>query len=359
MSFKPVYNIVAQASGLAVDIFLYGVIGDSYWEEGNTASRFVRDFKLLEAEYKRINIKINGPGGSVWDGLPIFNVIKASEADTHTYNDGICFSMCAMILLAGKTVHAAKGSLMMLHNVLGGSYGNAQDLRKEADAMDTYDEVLGALIADKTGKTADEVKALWMDYNDHYMSGTEAYELGLVDVLENYQATDTPENVKNMKHAEIVEMYRAVPAAVAIPTTLNNQTNMKNPFVDHFSALTALAGKAAGDVNAEAIKAINAQIEAQGIPGVTLVLDSDIEEMSNAATKVTELENKIKEQEATIADQNAKVVALNKKLAAPAADASTPAADAGAEQIENTTEAVAYEMTSVDKEKQALASAWN
>lgn len=354
MSFKPVYNIVAQASGLAVDIFLYGVIGDSYWEEGNTASRFVRDFKLLEAEYKRINIKINGPGGSVWDGLPIFNVIKASETDTHTYNDGICFSMCAMILLAGKTVHAAKGSLMMLHNVLGGSYGNAQDMRKEADVMDTYDEVLGGLIADKTGKTTEDVKALWMDYNDHYMSGTEAYELGLIDVLENYQAADTPENVKNMKHAEIVDLYRAAPAAITIPTTLNNQVNMKNPFVDHFSALTALVGKAAGDVNADAVKTINAQIVAQGIPGVTLVLDSDIEEMSNAATKVTELENKVAAHESTIAAHVANISALNKKLGAPAEEPNNKPAAPENENIPNSNNEVKNEFeTSFDREVKA------
>jgi ATP-dependent Clp protease protease subunit len=354
MSFKPVYNIVAQASGLAVDIFLYGVIGDSYWEEGNTAKAFVRDFTRLEGEYQRINIKINGPGGSVWEGLPIFNAIKASKVDTHSYNDGICFSMCAMILLAAKTVHAAKGSLLMLHNVLGGAYGNAQDMRKEADAMDTYDEVLGSLIADKTGKTPEEVKALWMDYNDHYMSGTEAYELGLVDVLENYQAEGTPENVKNMKHAEIVDLYRAHPAALSITTTLNNQVNMKNPFKDNFSALSNLVGKAAGDVNAEAVAAINAQITAQGIPGVTLVLDSDIDEMSAAADKVTELENKVTAHETTINAHVATIAALNAKLGKPAEEPTNQPANPANEAIPVTTPEPKNQFeTSVDREVKA------
>jgi ATP-dependent Clp protease protease subunit len=357
MSFKPVYNIQALSSN-EVNIYLYGVIGDSYWDEGITAKRFVQDFKQVETPNTRINIRINGPGGSVWEGLPIFNTIKASPADTHTYNDGIAFSMCAMILLSGKTVHAARGSLMMLHNVLGAVYGNAQEIRKEADSMDVYDEVLGQLIADRTGKTLDEVKALWMDYDDHFITGTEAYDLGLIDVLESYQAKDTPENVKNMKLQEVMDFYKSDKPAATSQSALNNDSNMKNPFVNHFSALSALAGKAAADVTADLVASVNKQIEAQGIQGVTMVLDSDIDEMSNAATKVTELEAKVKETENTIAERDATIVALNKKLGAPAAEATTPPAATTTETIQNTSEAPAYEKTSVDMEKERQQAVW-
>src|SRR5690606_27365480 len=112
-------------------------------------------FNELEDIHDRINVHINSPGGSVWDMLPIFNAIKSSKKEVHTYVDGIAFSAGAMILLAAKkgNVHMAKGSLMMLHAVSTGRYGNARAFRREAETLDTYDEVLGQLIADRTGKS--------------------------------------------------------------------------------------------------------------------------------------------------------------------------------------------------------------
>lgn len=68
---NPFYSIIKNQSEDILEMLIYGTIGDE-----TTAKKFVEDFQELGKTAKRINIRINSPGGSVWDGLPIFNVIR-------------------------------------------------------------------------------------------------------------------------------------------------------------------------------------------------------------------------------------------------------------------------------------------
>src|SRR5690606_36989061 len=147
-----------------------------------------------EDKYDRINIYINSPGGSVMEGLPIFNAIKDSKKDVHVYVIGVAFSMAFMILLAAKkgNAHAFKGSLLMGHTVSTYEYGNAKKMRKTAEDLEKYDQVLISLIAGRTGKTDDEVKSLWMNHEDHYFTPNEALTEGFIDVIEEDEAEDMP-----------------------------------------------------------------------------------------------------------------------------------------------------------------------
>ena len=130
---QPFYSIQLNQSEQIAEIRIYGLIGKDERNEGNTAKQFVSDFQALEAAANTIHIRIKSPGRSVLDGLPIFNAIRASQKEVHTYVDGIAYSMGAMIALAGHTVHMASGSLLMLHNVSGMEFGNAKTLRKTAE----------------------------------------------------------------------------------------------------------------------------------------------------------------------------------------------------------------------------------
>ncbi|HVW97512.1 MAG TPA: head maturation protease, ClpP-related [Mucilaginibacter sp.] len=288
--FKPVYAISAQ-SPKEVDILIYGVIGESFWGDGNPGKKFVTDFNALEQKYDRINIRINSPGGSVWDGLPMFNAIKSSKKDTHTYVDGIAYSMGAMIALAGKTVHAAKGSLFLLHNVLGFAIGNAKDLRNTADEMDIYDEVLGQLIADKTGKTLEQVKKDWMNHEDHLMSATTAFENKLVDVVESYDAKDMPDNVKDMSIEDVMNFYNPKKQndqvenieqiADQVSKILTN--NNMSLFGTKFKKLNALSGKKAADISDAEIVAVNQELAAEGIENVVVITSAHAQEADGYA----------------------------------------------------------------------------
>jgi ATP-dependent Clp protease, protease subunit len=181
---KKYYSIQNKAEN-SVDILIYGVIGDSWFEESITARQFFADFKALEKEYSRINVRINSPGGSVFDGLSIFNTIRNSAVDCHTYNDGLCASMAAAILMAGKTVHAADNALMMIHSPSTGAWGNARDFQQVLEALDKVQEGLVTCFTSRNSeKTADEIKTAYFDYSDHWLTADEAQAESFIDEIE-------------------------------------------------------------------------------------------------------------------------------------------------------------------------------
>jgi len=204
------YYSIQNKTENSVDILIYGVIGDSWFEESVTSRKFFADFKAMEKEYARINIRINSPGGSVWDGLSIFNTIRNSEAETHTYNDGLCASMGAAILMAGKTVHAADNSLMMIHSPSTGAWGNAKDFKQVMEALDKVQEGLIACFTNRnTSKTADEIKTAYFDYSDHWLTADEAIGENFVDEIEK-GTKKVSDKVTSMTHDQVINQFESL-----------------------------------------------------------------------------------------------------------------------------------------------------
>ena len=180
----------------SVNIYLYGVIGYD-WRDGqdNTAATFVRVFKELEQEYKRINVHINSIGGNFYDGLPIYNAIKYSFREVHTYIDGVAMSMGGFIALAGKVIHAYKSTMLHVHAAINIVEGNARDLRQAADELDKWTSLIAVGLAEKTGKDIETINADLFDYNDHYFTPEEGKAYGIIDEIEE-QAAVMPENIQ-------------------------------------------------------------------------------------------------------------------------------------------------------------------
>jgi ATP-dependent Clp endopeptidase proteolytic subunit ClpP len=203
---KKYYSIQNKASG-SVDIQIYGVIGDSWFKESVNARQFVADLKALEKDYNRINVKINSPGGSFFDGLPIFNAIRACKSDVHTYNDGLCASMAAVILMAGKTVHAADNALMMLHSPITGCYGNAGDIHQVLEMLDKVQDSLIICIAQRdTSKTQEQIKASYFDNKDHWLNADEASDEKFIDVIEK-GAKKVDNKVTGLPYNKVIEQF--------------------------------------------------------------------------------------------------------------------------------------------------------
>lgn len=193
----------------AADLYILGSLPDIDWDTWsliNTDQEFIQEFKALESDYDRINILINSPGGIITDGLAMYNTIKSSKKDIHTYNLGLAASMGSVLLLAGKTVHAPASSITMIHSAWGGVYGNKNDIRDYADMLEVYESAIIKTVAKKLGKSEEDVTAQYFDGKDHFMTGDDAHKIGLVDVLEEYEA-DVPDNITNMTYEEIVNHY--------------------------------------------------------------------------------------------------------------------------------------------------------
>ncbi len=153
----------------------------------DSANRIVAQLLFLEADDpdKDIFLYINSPGGSVYDGLGIFDTMQHVKPDIHTVCVGLAASMGAFLLCAG-----AKGkrssllhSRIMIHQPLGGARGQASDIRIQADEILFIKDKLNKELSDRTGQPIDRVRE--DTDRDFYMSPTEAVEYGIIDNVFN------------------------------------------------------------------------------------------------------------------------------------------------------------------------------
>lgn len=328
---KRYFEVVNSGTTGVGKINIYGILSD--WYGDVNAVDFLAAFNALEATCTRINIHINSPGGSVWEGLPIANAIKAATVDVHTYVDGVAFSMAAIITIAAKkgNVHMAKGSLLMLHAASSYAYGNSESLKKQAEDLSKYDDVLASFVESRTEKSLEDVKAEYFDGTDHFYTPAEAKAEGLIDVIEDYEVKDTPDNIQNMSLTQVAAWYQGKE-----PNKVNNSDN--NMVFNKLGKVSALAKVAVADITPELMEGANAQLQEQGVNGVTLVLDSELEAQDTKVTdlegKNTDLQTKVTNLESQVTNKDARIAELEKEVkdlgAQPAGTPGAPASDGDA-----------------------------
>lgn len=171
-------------------ILLYGDIGDNYGAV--TSGQITRELMAAESAYKNIDIRINSVGGEVYTGIAIFNALRASKANITIYVDGVAASMASVIALCGKPVYMSRYARLMLHSVSGGCYGNKKDLKEVLEQMESLEDTLCQMYAERLGKDTAAVKAAYFDGTDHWLTADEALSLGLIDGI--YDAGPVPED---------------------------------------------------------------------------------------------------------------------------------------------------------------------
>jgi len=153
----------------------------------DSANRIVAQLLFLEAEDpdKDIYLYINSPGGSVYDGLGIFDTMQHVKPDIHTVCVGLAASMGAFLLASG-----AKGkrsslthSRIMIHQPLGGARGQASDIRIQADEILFLKDRLNKELSIRTGQPLERIKE--DTDRDFFMSPSEAVAYGLIDTVLN------------------------------------------------------------------------------------------------------------------------------------------------------------------------------
>lgn len=140
------------------EILIYKDIGDSMFIQGITAESI--NSQLKEAGGEDIKLRINSDGGSVFEGFAIYNLLDQYDGNIDVFIDGIAASIASLIAMAGNTISMAKNSRMMIHNAYGGVLGDADEMRKTADLLDSLTATIAETYADKTGETKDEYLAL-------------------------------------------------------------------------------------------------------------------------------------------------------------------------------------------------------
>ena len=159
-------------------IFLSGEIND------NVASIVISELLYLDAQnHDDIFLYINSPGGSVTSGLAIYDTMNYIKSDVRTIVVGMAASMGAFILSSGTKGKrcALPNSEVMIHQVLGGTQGQATDIKIHAEHILKTKKKLNTILASNTGQN---IKKIVNDCErDNYMSATEALKYGLIDEI--------------------------------------------------------------------------------------------------------------------------------------------------------------------------------
>ena len=191
---KRFFNMIPGES--AACILLYGDIGDY---DKVRSGDVVRELLEMEAQYKKIDVRINSNGGDVYSGIAIFNAFKNTKADITIYVDGIAASIASGVALCGKPLYMSRYSRLMLHSIQGGAYGNKKELAEVIEQIDSLENTLAEMLATRCKKTVDEIKAEYFDGADHWLTAEQALAAGLIDGIydteEIIPADSTPDQV--------------------------------------------------------------------------------------------------------------------------------------------------------------------
>jgi ATP-dependent protease ClpP protease subunit len=171
LSYQPRASAMEPAT-----IQIFDQIGED-WFGGSGVSAKAFSQTLQDVGQGPLVVEINSPGGNVWDGLSIYNMLRGRQAPVTTRVVGIAASIASIIALAGDTVEMAEASLFMIHDPSGMVAGTSEDMRKMADALDQHAEVLASIYAKATGKPTSQIRAAMKA--ETWFTAQEAIQFGL------------------------------------------------------------------------------------------------------------------------------------------------------------------------------------
>lgn len=159
------------------EIAIYDEIG--MW--GITAKDFFDDLKAL-GDVSHIALHINSPGGEVFAGISIYNMLARHKAEITVTIDGIAASIASLVAMAGDTIIMPENAMMMIHDPSGVVIGTSKDMREIAAALDKMKQAMIAAYAAKSGKDRGEIADIMSD--ETWFSAQEAVDAGFADEIE-------------------------------------------------------------------------------------------------------------------------------------------------------------------------------
>lgn len=172
---------VRSESATKAEIILYAAIGQDYWGDGSmiSAKNFSDELKALPKTVNDLTVRINSPGGDVFDGVAIYNRLKQFDGNVSVIIDGLAASIATIIACAGDSITIGEGALYMVHLPWTFAYGNRMELDNTVNRlMDVEAQMIG-IYAKKSGLDRSEVQALMEA--ETWMDADQAIEKGFVD----------------------------------------------------------------------------------------------------------------------------------------------------------------------------------
>lgn len=145
------YRITNAASSDEAEVMLYDEVGGWY---GATADQFIADLRGVTAP--NLRVRINSPGGSVFEGIAIANALRSHPANVVVQVDGIAASIASVIAMAGDRIEMAPNTMLMIHDASGLCMGDASDMEEMAELLDLISDNIADAYAARAGGTREQ-----------------------------------------------------------------------------------------------------------------------------------------------------------------------------------------------------------
>ncbi len=215
--------MTANAAQKSAEIQIYEHIGENWWTgEGISARKFNRDLKAL-GDINHITLRINSPGGAVFEGNTIYNILRSHPATVHVVIDGLAASIASIIAMAGDSIEMPENAYMMIHNPSSCICGESRDMRKLADMLDTLKEGLVATYVNRTGM--DKATIVKMMDDETWMTAEMAVDMGFADKVTE------PVKAAALFEPAAFGTFRHMPKSVAAAYVANGQDAVESQIV--------------------------------------------------------------------------------------------------------------------------------
>jgi len=292
-----------------VELSLYDEIGSF----GIGAKEFIAELK----EYKdqHIHLRINSPGGEIVEGSAIYNALTRHKGGLTVHIDALAASMASVIAMSGDPVYMAENALLMIHNPWTLAAGEAKDLRKQADLLDTMKSNLIRAYQKKSGMEEKAIAKL-MD-EETWLDAVEAVALGFVDAIED--GIPAAASAKEMR-----ARFDNFAKAKMENTVISEAAEVSAPVADPVVEETPVATEAVESVTdapvveeAEVVAVEEAPVAEEAQAAVTA--DSLVAKISDMAAKLSQVEARATAAEAELSKVKEAFAALEKGAGVAAA----------------------------------------
>jgi ATP-dependent protease ClpP protease subunit len=292
-----------------VELSLYDEIGSF----GIGAKEFIAELKEHKDEH--IHLRINSPGGEIVEGSAIYNALTRHKGGLTVHIDALAASMASVIAMSGDPVYMADNALLMIHNPWTLAAGEAKDLRKQADLLDTMKSNLIRAYQKKSGMEEKAIAKL-MD-EETWLDAVEAVALGFVDAIED--GIPAAASAKEMR-----ARFDNFAKAKMENTVISEAAEVSAPVADPVVEETPVAVEAVESVTdapvveeAEVVAVEEAPVAEE--PQAAVTSDSLVAKISDMAAKLSQVEARATAAEAELSKVKEAFAALEKGAGVSAA----------------------------------------
>lgn len=301
------FAIVNAAPG-TMDLYIYSFIGSSWFGDGVTAKQVKNALRDAGDDVEQINVYINSPGGDVFEGVTIYNLLARHKANVTVYIDGLAASAASVVAMAGDEIRIAENAMVMVHNPAGIVVGYAADMRQYADTLDKVADTIVATYAARTGQTPKKIAEL-MDA-ETWMDADEAIELGFateqvaakkvaacvdIGIFKNAPATLLARPDTAAEPAATPQGEMAMPENAATPVTPPPATAPSEPVLATLPDLKAKFPQADSDFIVQCLtdKVTLDAARDRWFGGIQAKLDATVEQRDELAAQVDALAKQV------------------------------------------------------------------